>query len=67
MGLEQDAVDLLEIDAFGLVPHGFEQTGQAQVARAAQEAVGGADDEGEGFLGKGVAQGAFVGTGLICA
>ena len=54
VGLEQDAVDLLEIDAFGLVAHGFEQTGQATVAGAAQEAIGGADDEGEGFLGKGV-------------
>ena len=31
MGLEQDAVDLFEIDAFGLVTHGFEQTGQAKV------------------------------------
>jgi hypothetical protein len=54
MGLEQDAVDLLEFDAFGLVAHGFEQTGQTKVAGAAQEAVGGADDESESFLGKSV-------------
>jgi len=54
VGLEQDAVDLFEIDAFGLIADGFEQTGQTQVAGATQEAVGGADDEGEGFLGKGV-------------
>ena len=52
--MEQDAVDLLEIDAFGLVRHSFEQTGLTKVAGAALEAVGGADDEGEGFLGKGV-------------
>lgn len=54
MGLEQDAVDLFEIDAFGLVAHGFEQTGQAQVAGATQEAVGGTDNEGESFLRKSV-------------
>ena len=37
-GLEQDTVDLFEIDAFGLIAHRFEQTGQAKVARATQEA-----------------------------
>ena len=41
VGLEQDAVDLFEIDAFGLIADGFEQTGQTQVAGATQEAVGG--------------------------
>ena len=54
VGFEQDAVDLFEVHAIGLVAHGFEQTGQAKVAGATQEAVGGADNEGEGFLEKGI-------------
>ena len=54
MRLEQDAVDLFEIDAFGLIAHGFQETGEAKVAGATQEAIGGADDEGESFLGKSV-------------
>jgi hypothetical protein len=53
VGLEQDTVDLLEIDAFGLVAHGFEQTGQAQVAGPTQEAIGGADEEIKRVGGKG--------------
>lgn len=54
MGLNEDAVDLLEIDDAGLVPHGFEQAADAQVAGAAKEALAGADDERQGFRGEGV-------------
>lgn len=38
MGLEEDAVDLLEIDHAGLVTRGFDEGAQAEVAGAAQQA-----------------------------
>ncbi len=40
MGLEQDAVDVGQIDGFGVVADGFEQRGDAQIARPTQEAIG---------------------------
>ena len=46
MGLEEDAVDLLEIDEADLVAHGFEQRAQAEVAGAAQQAFTGTDEPG---------------------
>ena len=54
MGLNEDAVDLLEIDDADLVAHGFDERAQAQVAGAAQQALAGADDEGQGVRGEGV-------------
>ena len=51
MGLNEDVVDLLEVDGAGLVTHRFDKRGQAQVAGAAQEAIGGADDQGQGVRG----------------
>ena len=32
VGLEQDAIDLFEIDAFGLISHGFQKAGEAKIA-----------------------------------
>jgi hypothetical protein len=52
--LNEDAVDLLEIDGAGLVADGFEQRAQAEVFGAAQEALAGAHDQGEGVGGEGV-------------
>ena len=52
VGLEQDAVDVGQFDGFGVVADGFQQRGDAQVAGATQEAIGGADDQIEGFGGK---------------
>lgn len=54
VGLDEDAVDLLEIDEAGLVAHGFDQGTDAEVAGAAQQPLAGADDEREGFGGEGV-------------
>ena len=37
-----------------LVAHRFDERTQAEIAGAAQQALAGADDEGQGFLGEGV-------------
>ena len=47
MRLEEDAVDLLEVDGADAVAHRLEQGARADVAGAAQVALGGADDEAE--------------------
>ena len=47
MRLQQDAVDLLEVDGADAVANGLEERADAQVAGAAQVALGGADDEPE--------------------
>jgi len=49
VGLDEHAVDVFEIDAAGLVAHGFNKGTNAEVASATQEAVAGAHDKGEGF------------------
>jgi hypothetical protein len=54
MGLEEDAVDLLEVNGAGLIPDRFDEGADAQIPGAAQEALGGTDDEGERVLGEGV-------------
>src|ERR1017187_8274794 len=54
MGLDEHAVDLLQIDAAGLVAHGFDEGSQTEIFRAAQEPFAGAHDEGECILGEGV-------------
>src|SRR5512139_1915210 len=38
VGLDEDAVDLLEIHDAGLVAHGFDERAQAEVAGATQQA-----------------------------
>jgi len=52
MGLEQDAVDMGQLDGFGVVADGFQERGDAQVAGTTQEAIGGADDQIERLGGK---------------
>ena len=54
MGLHQDAVDVVGADGFGVVAGGFEHGGDAEVAHAAQDAVGGAGDQLDGPFGEGV-------------
>ena len=49
MGLDEDAVDLLEINGADLVAHRFDQRAEAQIAGAPQQAFGGTDDEGQGL------------------
>ncbi len=63
VGLDEDGVDLLQVDAFGLVADGLQEGTEAEVADAAQEAFSGADDEGEGFLGEGVVSASMVKSG----
>jgi hypothetical protein len=54
MRLEEDAVDLLEIHHASLIPDGFEQGAQAEVASATQEAFAGANDQRQGLGGESV-------------
>jgi YD repeat-containing protein len=54
VGLDEHAVDLLDVNGAGLRAHGFDECGQAEVAGAAQEAFGSAHHEGEGVLREGV-------------
>lgn len=52
MRLKEDAVDLFEANDVFAVPDGFEHGGEADVAQPAQDALGGADHEGDGVLGE---------------
>ena len=52
VGLDKDAVDLLEVDGAGLIADGLDEGAHAEVARAAQEPVTGAHDESESIGGK---------------
>ena len=54
MRLNEHAIDLFEVDDAGLVANGFNQGAEAKIARAAQESLAGANDQGQRFLGKGV-------------
>ena len=47
-------VDLFEVHDAGLVADRLDERAEAQVAGAAQEALAGADDQGQGFRGEGV-------------
>lgn len=67
MGLEKDAVDLLEVDGAGAVADGLHQSTKAEVARAAEVALAGADDESErlgGERGVGKRDGVELPTGM---
>jgi len=50
VGLKEDAVDLFEADNMFAVTDGFEHGGEAEVAQAAQDTLGGADHEGDSVL-----------------
>src|SRR5438034_8328822 len=54
VGLNEDAVDLFEVHGADLVAHRLDQSAEAEVASAAQEALGGTDDEGQRVGAKGV-------------
>lgn len=54
MGLDEYAVDLGEADGAGLCPHGLDERAEAEVARPAQEPLGGAHDERQRVLREGV-------------
>ena len=54
MRLNEDPIDLFEVNEFGLIADGFEQRADAEVFDSAEDAFGGADDEGDGFFGEGV-------------
>jgi len=43
--LHEHGVDLLQIDGFGLVAHGLDEGGDAEIAGGAQDAFGRLDDE----------------------
>jgi len=49
MGLDEDAVDLFAVHDPDLVAHGLDQGTQAEVAGAAQQAIAGTDDQGQGL------------------
>jgi len=51
-GLDEDGVDLGQVDGAGLGSDGFEQAAEGEVSGAAKKSLGGADDEGERFLGE---------------
>jgi hypothetical protein len=52
--LNEHAIDLFEVHDPGLVAHGFDEGAEAEIARAAQESLAGANDQGQRFLGEGV-------------
>ena len=52
MGLEEDAVDLGEVDGLDAIADGLEECSEAEVSDAAEDAFGGACDEGEGVVGQ---------------
>ena len=60
MGLDEDAVHLLEIDGADLIADGFDEGGQAEVAGAAQEPFAGAHEQCQGFGGEDVVAEACV-------
>src|SRR6185369_3935337 len=52
--LQQHAVDIVDVDGLVRAADGLDQTANAQVARLAQDAVGGADDQVDGGRREGV-------------
>ena len=53
VGLQQDGVDLLEVDGFGLVADCFDEAADGEVFDGAEGAFGAAGDEVEGGFGEG--------------
>lgn len=54
MGLDEDAVDVVDVDGPIGGADGFEHRGEAEIAGLAQDAVAGTDDKVDGGLGEGV-------------
>lgn len=54
VGLQQDAVDLLEVDGLGAVADGLHHGGEGEVSDASEDAFAGARDEVERLVGEGV-------------
>lgn len=54
VGLQEDAVDVVDVDGFVGGADGFDHAADAEVAGLSQDAVGGADDEIDGGLREGV-------------
>jgi len=52
--LKEDAIDLFEVNLFGLIPDGFQEAGEAEIADSADNAFGGTDDESQRLFGEGV-------------
>ena len=50
VGLQEDAVDVVDVDGLVGGADGLDQAADAEVAGLAQDAVGGADDEVDGGL-----------------
>ncbi len=54
VGLQEDAVDVVDVDGLVGAADGFDHAADAEVAGLAQDAIGRADDEIDGGAGKGV-------------
>ena len=54
VGLQEDAVDVVDVDGFVGAADGLDHAADAEVAGLAQDAVGAADDEIDGGAGEGV-------------
>ena len=54
VGLHEPGVDLLQIDGFGVVAHGFDERADTEVPDGPQDAFRDAQDEVERFVGEGV-------------
>ena len=54
VGLQEDAVDVVDVDGFVGRADGLDHAADAEVAGLAQDAVGGADDQVDGGAGEGV-------------
>ena len=53
VGLQKDCIDLLEIDGFGAVPHGFYHGADTKVFNGSEGAFGAAENEIGCFFGEG--------------
>jgi hypothetical protein len=51
--LEEDGVDLLEIDGFGAIPHGFDQCADAEVSDGSERAFRTPCYQVDGLFGEG--------------
>ncbi|QVL30235.1 hypothetical protein KIH39_15385 [Telmatocola sphagniphila] len=54
MGLQEDAVDVVDVHGFIGGSNGFDEAADAEIAGFTQDAVGGADDEIDGGLRKSI-------------
>ena len=54
MGLQEDAINVVDVDGSVGASNGLDQAADAEIAGLAQDAVGGTDDEVDGGSGEGV-------------